>query len=93
MRKIGYDSDTERGPPNPPPHLLPSSPLFSPCSEIGFYNSSRGGCRETEAVSGIASFANGRVEFRVYCRGTSLIRKRPLVGPYRRPMPRVLGGS
>ena len=26
-------------------------------------------------------------------RGTSLIRKRHLLGPYRRPMPRVPGGS
>ena len=26
-------------------------------------------------------------------RGTSLTRKRPPLGPYRRPMPRVLGGS
>ena len=26
-------------------------------------------------------------------RGTSPIRKRTLLGPYRRPMPRVLGGS
>ena len=26
-------------------------------------------------------------------RGTSLIRKRTPLGPYRRPMPRVLGGS
>ena len=26
-------------------------------------------------------------------RGTSLARKRTLLGPYRRPMPRVLGGS
>ena len=26
-------------------------------------------------------------------RGTSLIRKRNPLGPYRRPMPRVLGGS
>ena len=25
-------------------------------------------------------------------RGTSLIRNTPLLGPYRRPMPRVLGG-
>ena len=27
------------------------------------------------------------------CRGTSLARKRNPLGPYRRPMPRVLGGS
>ena len=26
-------------------------------------------------------------------RGTSLIRKRTIIGPYRRLMPRVLGGS
>ena len=26
-------------------------------------------------------------------RGTSLIRNNPLLGPYGRPMPRVLGGS
>ena len=26
-------------------------------------------------------------------RGTSIIRKRPPLGPYCRPMPRVLGGS
>ena len=26
-------------------------------------------------------------------RGTSLMRNTPLLGPYRRPMPRVLGGS
>ena len=30
---------------------------------------------------------------RLGCRGTSLIRNRTLLGPYRRPMPRVLGGS
>jgi len=29
----------------------------------------------------------------VACRGISLTRKRTLLGPYRRPMPRVLGGS
>jgi len=28
-----------------------------------------------------------------YFRGTSLTRKRTSLGPYRRPMPRVLGGS
>ena len=27
------------------------------------------------------------------CRGASVVRKRTLLGPYRRPMPRVLGGS
>ena len=27
------------------------------------------------------------------CRGTSLIRNSALLGPYRRPMPRVIGGS
>ena len=27
------------------------------------------------------------------CRGTSLMRKRTPLGPYRTPMPRVLGGS
>ena len=31
--------------------------------------------------------------FGVRYRGASLIRKRILLGPYRRPMPRVLGGS
>ena len=31
--------------------------------------------------------------FFVVCRGTSLIRKRLSLGPYRGPMPRVLGGS
>ena len=29
----------------------------------------------------------------VPCRGTSLVRKSTPLGPYRRPMPRVLGGS
>jgi len=29
----------------------------------------------------------------VVYRGTSLIRNNPPVGPYRKPMPRVLGGS
>ena len=28
-----------------------------------------------------------------HCRGTSLIRRRTHIGPYRRPLPRVLGGS
>jgi len=33
--------------------------------------------------------ASGQIKYR----GTSLIRKRTPLGPYRRPMPRVLGGS
>ena len=35
------------------------------------------------------AFSGLRVEYR----GTSLTRKRTPLGPYRRPMPRVLGGS
>ena len=34
-----------------------------------------------------------RPEININYRGTSLTRKRTPLGPYRRPMPRVLGGS
>ena len=34
-----------------------------------------------------------RCALHAFYRGTSLIRKRPPLGPFRRPLPRVLGGS
>ena len=34
-----------------------------------------------------------RIRFNTGCRGTSLTRKRPPLGPYHRPVPRVLRGS
>ena len=40
----------------------------------------------------IRSYKTGGEQYFNY-RGTSLIRKRYPIGPYRRPMPRVLGGS
>ena len=36
---------------------------------------------------------SGSTTVKLRYRGTSLIRKRTPLGPYRRPMPRVLGGS
>ena len=52
--------------------------------------------RETERERVEVVFGTSRAaktyELRTY-RGTSLIRKRTTLGPYRRPMPRVLGGS
>ena len=37
--------------------------------------------------------ARGRAEVLGRCRGTSLMRKRPPLGPYRSLVPRVMGGS
>jgi hypothetical protein len=44
-------------------------------------------------LSSISSCTLLKVPFEPICRGNSLLRKRTPLGPYRRPMPRVLGGS
>ena len=52
----------------------------------------RGQCSVLSAQCSVFGVRCPKFEFRVYM-GTSLRRKRPPLGPYRRPMPMVLGGS